>query len=77
MVLAKRNPSDSKEKPLFVGAVEPCVGGVGRVVIPKQDTYFSIADRSLSRLRGSPLPDAGCRGPVTRVGGIVLTDAGV
>ena len=38
LVLAKRNPSDSKEKPLFVGAVEPCVGGVARVVIPKQDT---------------------------------------
>ena len=47
------------------------------VVIPKQDTFLCIADRSLSRLRGSPLPDAGCRGPVTRVGGIVLTDAGV
>ena len=27
-----------------------------------------IADRSLSRLRGSPLPDAGCLGPEIRVG---------
>ena len=27
-----------------------------------------IADRSLSRLRGSPLPGAGCWGPVTGVG---------
>ncbi len=45
------------------------------MVIPKQDTSLSIADRSLSRLRGSPLPDAGCRGPVTRVGGAVFPDA--
>ena len=29
------------------------------VVIPKQDTQLCIADRSLSRLRGSPLPGAG------------------
>ena len=47
------------------------------VVIPKQDTFLCIADRSLSRLRGSPLPGTGCLGPVTCVGGIVLTDAGV
>ena len=33
------------------------------VVIPKQDTFLCIADRSLSRLRGSPLPGAGCLGP--------------
>ena len=38
------------------------------VVIPKQDTLLCIADRSLSRLRGSPLPGAGCRGPGARVG---------
>ena len=62
LVLAKRNPSDSKEKPLLVGAVEPFVGGIGDVVIPKQDTLLCIADRSLSRLRGSPLPGAGCLG---------------
>ncbi len=36
---------------------------------------MSIADRSLSRLRGSPLPGAGCRGPVARVGGVILPDA--
>ena len=29
---------------------------------------MSIADRSLSRLRGSPLPGAGCLGPEIRVG---------
>ena len=34
-----------------------------------------IADRSLSRLRGSPLPGAGCLGPGARVGGIILPDA--
>ena len=45
------------------------------VVIPKQDTFLSIADRSLSRLRGSPLPGAGCLGPGARVGGIILPDA--
>ena len=33
------------------------------VVIPKQDTFLCIADRSLSRLRGSPLPGTGCLGP--------------
>ena len=38
------------------------------VVIPEQDTSLCIADRSLSRLRGSPLPGAGCWGPVTSVG---------
>ena len=75
MVLAKRNPSDSKEKPLLVGAVEPFVGGIGDVVIPKQDTLLCIADRSLSRLRGSPLPGAGCLGPGSYVGCIVLPDA--
>ena len=32
------------------------------VVIPEQDTLLCIADRSLSRLRGSPLPGAGCWG---------------
>ena len=49
MVLAKRNPSDSKEKPPLVGALEPFVGGIGWVVIPEQDTFLCIADRSLSR----------------------------
>ncbi len=38
------------------------------VVIPKQDTFLCNADRSLSRLRGSPLTGAGCLGPVSRVG---------
>ena len=32
------------------------------MVIPKQDTFLCIADRSLSRLRGSPLTGAGCLG---------------
>ena len=36
-----------------------------------------IADRSLSRLRGSPLPGAGCLGPVSYVGGVILTGAAV
>ena len=36
---------------------------------------MSIADRSLSRLRGSPLPGAGCLGPGSYVGCIVLPDA--
>ena len=45
------------------------------MVIPKQDTFLCIADRSLSRLRGSPLPGAGCLGPGARVGGIILPDA--
>ena len=40
-------------------------------VIPEQDTYFSIADRSLSRLRGSPLPGTGCLGPGSCVGAVV------
>ena len=38
------------------------------VVIPKQDTFLCIADRSLSRLRGSPLPGADCLGPWSCVG---------
>ena len=47
------------------------------VVIPKQDTLLCIADRSLSRLRGSPLTGAGCLGPVSYVGGVILTGAAV
>ena len=47
------------------------------MVIPKQDTLLSIADRSLSRLRGSPLPGAGCWGPVTCVGAFILLYADV
>ena len=47
------------------------------MVIPKQDTFLCIADRSLSRLRGSPLPGAGCLGPVSYVGGVILTGAAV
>ena len=63
-VLAKKKcPRTPKEKSAFAGAVEPYAGGSGDVVIPKQDTFLCIADRSLSRLRGSPLPDAGCLGP--------------
>ena len=77
MVLAKRNPSDSKEKPLFVGAVEHYAGDRGDVVIPKQDTFLSIADRSLSRLRGSPLTGAGCLGLGLALGGFVLPGAAV
>ena len=77
MVLAKRNPSDSKEKPPLVGALEPFVGGIGWVVIPEQDTFLSIADRSLSRERGSPLTDAGCLGLGLALGGFVLPDAAV
>ena len=62
-VLAKKKcPRTPKEKSAFAGAVEPYVGGSGDVVIPKQDTFMCIADRSLSRLRGSPLPGAGCLG---------------
>ena len=45
-----------------MGAVEPYAGDRFGVVIPKQDTFLCIADRSLSRLRGSPLPGAGCLG---------------
>ena len=62
--LAKRNGVRPKEKRFLpaLGAVEPYAGGVGGVVIPKQYTSLSIADRSLSRLRGSPLPGAGCWG---------------
>ena len=68
-VLAKKKcPRTPKEKSAFAGALEPYVGGSGDVVIPKQDTLLCIADRSLSRLRGSPLPGAGCWGPVTCVG---------
>ena len=47
--LAKRNGDTPKEKRFLLGAVEPYAGGVGGVVIPKQDTFLSIADRSLSR----------------------------
>ena len=47
------------------------------MVIPKQDTFMCIADRSLSRLRGSPLTGAGCLGPVSYVGGVILTGAAV
>ena len=57
--------------------MEPYVGGSGDVVIPKQDTLLCIADRSLSRLRGSPLPGAGCWGPVTCVGAFILLYADV
>ena len=60
-----------------LGALEPYVGGSGDVVIPKQDTLLCIADRSLSRLRGSPLPGAGCWGPVTCVGAFILLYADV
>ena len=47
------------------------------MVIPEQDTFLCIADRSLSRLRGSPLTGAGCLGPVSYVGGVILTGAAV
>ena len=68
-VLAKKKcPRTPKEKSAFAGAVEPYVGGSGDVVIPKQDTLLCIADRSLSRLRGSPLPGAGCLCPGSCVG---------
>ena len=62
MLAKKKCPRTPKEKSAFAGALEPYAGGIGDVVIPKQDTFLSIADRSLSRLRGSPLPGAGCLG---------------
>ena len=72
-VLAKKKcPRTPKEKSAFAGAVEPYAGGVGEVVIPKQDTFLCIADRSLSRLRGSPLTGAGCLGPLSCVGAFIL-----
>ena len=75
-VLAKKKcPRTPKEKSACAGALEPYAGGIGDVVIPKQDTFLSIADRSLSRLRGSPLPGAGCLGPEARVGGFILLAA--
>ena len=49
-VLAKKKcPRTPKEKSAFAGALEPYAGGIGDVVIPKQDTFLCIADRSLSR----------------------------
>ena len=62
-----QTPKKSRFLPAL-GAVESFAGGIGDVVVPKQDTFLCIADRSLSRLRGSPLPRAGCLGPEARVG---------
>ena len=76
MCLPKRNvPGPPKRKALLLVRWNLMLAETLYVVIPKQDTFLCIADRSLSRLRGSPLTGAGCRGPVARVGGIVLTDA--
>ena len=76
MCLPKRNvPGPPKRKALLLVRWNLMSAETLYVVIPKQDTFLCIADRSLSRLRGSPLTGAGCRGPVARVGGIVLTDA--
>ena len=63
MCLPKRNvPGPPKRKALLLVRWNLMSAETLYVVIPKQDTYFSIADRSLSRLRGSPLPGAGCLG---------------
>ena len=69
MCLPKRNvPGPPKRKALLLVRWNLMLAETLYVVIPKQDTYFSIADRSLSRLRGSPLPGAGCLGPLSHVG---------
>ena len=69
------SPDPPKRKALLLVRWNLTLAETFCVVIPKQDTYLSIADRSLSRLRGSPLPDAGCLGPEVSVGGIALPDA--
>ena len=76
MYLPKRNvPGPPKRKALLLVRWNLLLAETLYVVIPEQDTFLSIADRSLSRLRGSPLPGAGCWGPGSRVGGIILPDA--
>ena len=69
MCLPKRNvPGPPKRKALLLVRWNLMLAETLYVVIPKQDTFLCIADRSLSRLRGSPLPGAGCLGPEIRVG---------
>ena len=60
--LAKRNGVPPKKSAFCLVRCNLTLAETLYVVIPKQDTYFSNADRSLSRLRGSPLPGAGCLG---------------
>ena len=63
MCLPKRNvPGPPKRKALLLVRWNLLLAETLYVVIPKQDTLLCIADRSLSRLRGSPLPGAGCLG---------------
>ena len=66
--LAKRNGVPPKKSAFCLVRCNLTLAETLYVVIPKQDTYFSNADRSLSRLRGSPLPGAGCLGPGVHVG---------
>ena len=64
MCLPKRNvPGPPKRKALLLVRWNLLLAETLYVVIPKQDTLLCIADRSLSRLRGSPLPGTGCLGP--------------
>ena len=63
LCLPKRNvPGPPKRKALLLVRWNLLLAETLYVVIPKQDTLLCIADRSLSRLRGSPLPGAGCLG---------------
>ncbi len=78
LCLPKRNvPGPPKRKALLLVRWNLLLAETLYVVIPEQDTLLCIADRSLSRLRGSPLPGAGCLGPVSYVGGVILTGAAV
>ena len=65
--LAKRNGDAPKEKRFLLVRWNLILAETLCVVIPEQDTLLCIADRSLSRLRGSPLPGAGCWGHLTCV----------
>ena len=64
---AKRNGDTPKEKRFLLVRWNLILAETLCVVIPEQDTLLCIADRSLSRLRGSPLPGAGCWGHLTCV----------
>ena len=76
MCLPKRNvPGPPKRKALLLVRWNLLLAETLYVVIPKQDTLLCIADRSLSRLRGSPLPGTGCWGPGSCVGGFILLTA--
>ena len=76
MCLPKRNvPGPPKRKALLLVRWNLLLAETLYVVIPKQDTFLCIADRSLSRLRGSPLPGTGCLSPGSCVGGAVFPDA--